>query len=174
MSLMSSLFGSGSRQEQVPKYSSEQQQVLNQILAQAMGGMQNPTKGFGPIEEQARMGFRQKTLPSILERFAGMGQNRMSSGLMGSLGEAGTGLETNLAAMKSQYGLQNQGNLQNLLGMGLTQQFDTIYKPKSPGILGGMMGGLGQGLGGALGGGMLKELPSLLKLLFRHRGGANA
>lgn len=156
MSFLSGLFGRSSKVEQIPRFTSQQEQIMNQILQQAMSGLQDPGKGFAPIEEQARRGFQQKTIPGIMERFAGMGQNRMSSGLMGALGEAGTGLETNLAAMRSQYGTQNRSSLQSLLGMGLQPQFESLYRPESHGLMGNLMSQFAP------------NIPSFISSLFQH------
>jgi hypothetical protein len=69
-------------------------------------------------------------------------------------------LESNLAALRSQYGLQQQNQLMNLLQMALRPQFENVYRPSSPGLFGGIAGGLGQGIGG----GLSSLLPLLLGL----------
>ena len=53
--------------------------------------------------------------------------------------------------------MQEIGPLITLLSMGLTPQFDTVYRPETQGLLGGLAGGLGQGIGSVL--------PLLIKLL---------
>ena len=84
----------------------------------------NPTFdafNFDPIEQQARAGFEQQTIPTIAERFTNMGQGASSSGAFArTLGGAAAGLEQDLAAQKAQilpqwqmqqaqYGLQRSG-----------------------------------------------------------------
>lgn len=76
---------------------------------------------FGPIEEQARAGFRQQALPTIAERFTSMGQGARGTGAFArTVGGAAAGLEASLAALKAeklpqwemqkaQYGLQRGG-----------------------------------------------------------------
>lgn len=84
---------------------------------------QQPFQGsFEPIAERARSEFSTKTIPAIMERLTGMGGQR-SSALRQSLEQAGTGLDERLAALRSQYGLQERGleqqrmnALQNMLG----------------------------------------------------------
>lgn len=142
--------GTPSRTEQVQKFNQPQQNAFSQILQQALSGLQNPQAGFEPIANQARSQFQRKTIPSIMERFSNLDAQR-SSAFGQDLGEAGSQLEEALAAMGSQYGLQQQGLLQNLLGMGLTPQFDTISHQRTPGFLETLGGGLSQGLGTGLG-----------------------
>lgn len=71
---------------------------------------------FGPIEEQARRQFSEQTIPKLAEQFAGAG-GLNSTALKGELGKASSDLESKLAALKSQYGLQRA----NALG-GLSQK----------------------------------------------------
>lgn len=77
-----------------------------------------PDTSFEPIEKLARQNFQQQTIPSLAERFAGLG-GLQSTAFKGELGRAGSNLENQLAALRSQYGLQ-QGDLQaktaNILG----------------------------------------------------------
>lgn len=68
---------------------------------------------FGPIENLAREKFQQETIPTLAERFAGAG-GLNSSALIGQLGKAGSNLESQLAALRSQYGLQRAGTLGSL------------------------------------------------------------
>jgi hypothetical protein len=63
---------------------------------------------FEPIATEARKQFQQSTIPSIAERFAGAG-GLNSSALVGQLGKAASDLEGKLAALRSQYGLEQAG-----------------------------------------------------------------
>lgn len=144
--------GSPEKYGQLSKYSPDNQSQFNQIISQLLsrlGGGAGSEFDFGPIEDQARSGFEQKTLPSIAERFTAMGAGGGRSSAFGQqLGAAGSDLEQSLASMRQQYGLQRQGLLQNLLGLGQQEPF---YQPRSSGFLEnlGTAGaqGLGQGLG---------------------------
>jgi len=158
--ISSFLFGDAGKMSQVPQFNPQQQGALNQILAQAMGGLQGNKFDFEPIEQQARQGFQQQTIPSIAERFSRMGSGggQRSSAFAGSLGQAASGLDTNLASMRSQFGQTQQGQLMHLLQMALSPQNENIYMPSSQGFLGGMSGGMGQGIGSGIG--------SLLPMLF--------
>lgn len=147
-----------SQTTQLPRFSGGQQDLMNLILGQARQGLD-----FGPIEEQARQGFAQKTVPTLAERFnkLGMGQTALTSPSFGTaLGGAAAGLERDLAALKSQRGL-------NLAQLGLTPQFENIYQPQQPSglmsLLTGLAPGLGQAAGTYLGGlGQSSQLSNLL------------
>lgn len=144
--------GSPSRTQQFTNFNPQQQQAFAQILQQALSGLQNPQQGFQPIADNARQQFNTQTIPSLAERFTAMsGDSRQgSSGFQGALGSAASSLSSQLASLRSQYGMQNQSNLQNLLGMGLTPQYETSYFPRQPGFLESLFGSLGQAAGSAV------------------------
>lgn len=109
----------------------EQGDVLNQLYQGLPQGIQNLNmpgnqSNFEPIANEARRNFSQNTIPTLAERFAGLGRN--SSGLQQTLGGAGAQFESQLAAAQAQHGLQEQGlqssNLFNSLGAFLHPQFD--------------------------------------------------
>lgn len=162
--------------QQADRFREPQQQAFSQILQQALSGLQDPTKGFAPIAQQARSQFQKQTVPSIFERFSNMDAQR-SSAFADALGGAGADLEERLAAMGSQYGLQQQGLLQQLLSMGLTPQFENIYMKREPGLLEALgaplLQGLGQGVGTGLTGGFggASSFMNALKGMFGSRGG---
>lgn len=125
-----------------PQQQAAQQNVLQQALSLLGGqgtGLGNQFN-FAPIAQQARTQFQQQTVPSIAERFAGLGSGAaMSSPAFASqLGQAGAGLEQGLAGLQAQYGLQQQGLnqqlLNQLLGFGLQPQFENIYAPQQQGF----------------------------------------
>ena len=129
---LAGLFGGGesSGVEQTQNFTPEQQSILQFLLQQGQQGLQNPYEGFEPIAQQAQSQFNQQTVPSLAERFAGMGHNALSSGAFASqLGQAGAGLQENLAALQSQYGMQNRQNALQQLQLGLRPQFENTYRP---------------------------------------------
>jgi len=142
------LGGTPSRLEQFPRFNPQQTAGLDEALKMALGGLPNITKGFdfAPIEQQARTGFEQNTIPSIAERFTAMGGQR-SSAFPQILGQAGAGLERSLAALKSDVGLRQQGNQQNLLlsllQQGLQPRSENLYHKRVPGFLESTLPGLG-------------------------------
>jgi len=142
---------------QFQNYSPEVQQALSTILQGGLGRLNQPQFdmnqnsqpfNFAPIANEARQNFAQQTIPSIAERFTGLGAQN-SSAFGQQLGQAASGLETNLASLGSQYGLQNRGQeaqigLQNqgqliqyilsLLGMGTQKTFENAYIPRQNGF----------------------------------------
>jgi len=182
------LTGTPAQTQQFQRFNPQQQNVLNQLLSQGFSGLQNQQQfDFNPIEQQAKQQFQSDIVPSIAERFTAMGSGPRSSNFAATLGGAGAGLAQSLAALKSQIGLQQQGQqqnlLQNLLQLGLTPQFENAYTPEQPGFAESagapILQGLGQALpyllplllGGATGGagaaagGVAAGLPLLIKLL---------
>ena len=73
-----------------------------------------------PLVQQAQAQFQQQTIPSIAERFTAAGAGSQgSSAFAQQLGGAGTDLQRNLAALRSQVGYQTaQQNEQNRLNVG--------------------------------------------------------
>lgn len=139
--------GTPARTEQFAKFTPQQQAAQNQILQQLLallqqnvGGQPNYT-GFEPVEQRARTQFQSQTIPSLAERFTAMGSggSQRSSAFQGALGSAASGLEQGLAALRAQYGLQQQGlqqnNLANLLRGGFQPSFESSYFPRQPGFL---------------------------------------
>ena len=132
--------GQPEQTEQLSQYSPQNQEMFNQLIGQILGQYQTGGEfdpagagGFAPIAEQARTQFEEQTVPSIAERFTAMGGGGgRSSAFAQQLGQAGAGLEQGLAAQGAQYGLQQQGLLQNLLGMG---RQEPSFRPRDPGFL---------------------------------------
>lgn len=147
----------------INRFTPNQQSSLNALLSQSSAALQNRLSGstgfnFQPIEQQARQGFEQKTIPSIANRFTALGQGaQRSSGFGQALGSAGSDFESNLASLKSQIGLQqdqmNSSLLQNLLQIGLSPQFDTIVRQPGPSA------------GAILGSNAASQLPDFVRIL---------
>lgn len=132
------LVGHKGRVEQTPLFNQQQQGAFGNLLSQ---GMQN--SDFGGIENRARKQFNETTIPGIAERFTAMGTggSQRSSGFQNSLGRAGSDLESQLGALRSQYGMQQ-------MHMGLTPQFENSYRPSQGGFLQSLLAGNGsQGSG---------------------------
>jgi len=137
MSFFRDLFmGSPERQVQLQRFNPQQQGWQSQAGQMAMQGLQNPLAGFEPIAQQARSQFQTQTIPSLAERFTSFGQGgQRSSDFMGAAAGAGQDLEENLAAMGSQYSLQNRNLLQQLLGIGMQSPYENVLSPRQPGMI---------------------------------------
>jgi len=133
---------------QLPTVSPQQQQLQNQSIQQLMSMLGQGAGGFQPIAQQVRNQFQQQTIPTLAERFTSLGTGgaQRSSAFQGALGQAGAGLEGQLAALQSQHQLGQQGFLSQLASR---PSFENLFAPpqqQSQG-LGNLFGGLGQGLG---------------------------
>lgn len=132
---------------QLQQLTPEQQQAQSQALQMSLQGMQDPGAGFDPIAKQAMSQFKSDIIPGLAERFTSMGGGaQRSSAFQGALGRAGAGLAGDLAAQRSQYGLQRMSGLQNLLGMGLGRRYENVFQPEQTGTtqaLGGQLFGAG-------------------------------
>lgn len=154
----------------IPNFTDEQQQLQNTALSQAMSELMSPQRdpGITGIENQATQDFYNKTVPTLAERFTALGGgNRLgSSGFQGALGSAASQLQTQLAALRDQHGLQqqqfNQNRLGQLFNVGMQPAFNTGIEPKGPSTLQSGMNMLG------------KVLPKGLALLATLYGGPAA
>lgn len=152
--------------------SPEQQQLQNSIIQRIMSSLgsynlpgqqmssdqwQNLTQGFQPIEDQYMGQFYNQTVPTIAERFQALGDSSGNSALTQQLGMAGSDLQGQLAALRSQYGMQNQSmqnnNLANLLSSGLSQNRENFFQPAQMSGIGNFLTGIAPGVG--MGGTML-------------------
>lgn len=144
----------GGKVSQVPTLSPNQIQGTDVSLQYALNKLQNPTAGFEPIANLARTKLNTETIPGIAERFTAMGNNRNSSTFQNQLGAAATDLEAQLAALQSQYGLQNENSALNFLNAGLTRGYENIFEKREPNFIESLLGPLAAGAtayGGALG-----------------------
>jgi hypothetical protein len=126
--------------EQVPLYTKNQEAGLSQLFQSGLGGLEGLLQQLGqpyqnqgspdfspfqmapfdfePIAQQARTNFTTKTVPSLAQRFTGLGGpqsegGQRSAAYPAALSSAGAGLEEGLAALRSQYGLKQQALAQN-------------------------------------------------------------
>lgn len=157
---MDFLFGKPEQVKQVPKFSGGQEQVLNQLLGGAQqqlpdvfsmlqGLISQDPEAMKAFEAPAMRQFQEEIIPTIAQRFTsqfGPGSQR-SSGFTKALGSAGAGLAERLQAQRSGLGMQGIGQLQSLLGTGLTPQTQMFAQPGTSGFLGGLAPGIGQAIG---------------------------
>ncbi len=133
---LQALFGSAGGFQQIGKFQPDQLEALAQLLQSGLGQIQNPQQGFQPIAQEATRRFEQEGIPSIAERFTSLGQGRTSSPAFASqVGGARAGLESQLAGLSSQYGLQQQELGQKSVALGSQPRFETGYQPRDQGLL---------------------------------------
>jgi len=110
--------------EQLQRFSPEDTAAMNQLTQQ---GLQN--MDLGAIQKEASRGFRSDIAPSIASRFASMGGGgaQRSSGFPAALAGAGSDLQSKIAAMMPQIGLQQ-------LQLGLQPKFDWMRQPERAGF----------------------------------------
>lgn len=173
--------GGGSGNKKISNFDKNQQNFFNQYTQQAnqgLGGMNNvmgllqsmlnPNSDFFKNFEQQQMTqFNEQTLPNIAERFAGAGGIANSGALSSSgfgqaLGGAASGLQSNLAAGKSE------------IIMKALQQFLQQYNQQAQTVLGAKPFDLqqkGSGLGGNFLQGFGNISPGAFKDIFSSFGG---
>ena len=148
MAFLDFLFGKGEQLQQVPRFTEQQQTALSQLLQGAQQGLpgglnflqsilgQTP-EAMKQFEAPAMRQFEEEILPSIAERFTGqLGEGAQRSSAFGQqLGQAGAGLSERLGAQRAGLGSQALQQLMQILGTGLTPQFETLFRPRQPGFL---------------------------------------
>lgn len=111
------LYGRPDQNLQLPKFTPQQADIMNLLLAQ---GSQN----FNPdyLSQRAREQYTGQTAPGLADRFSQFGKNSPTTNSFGT-GIAGTGdLEERLGALRARIG-------QSQLGMGLKPSYENIYLP---------------------------------------------
>ena len=137
--------------QQASRLSPQQQALQNSQLGNLQKRLSNNKQfDFAPIEAQARRGFTTQTIPGLAERFTSAGGNSRqgSSAFQEALGNAGAGLESDLAAQKQRYNLEQQKIQQ--------QELSTLLSPSQENFYNKAEGGMGQEL--------LKNLPQYAEL----------
>jgi len=124
-----------------PTSTTEQGSFIQNLLSQGVGGggtIGNQSleglaaflpggTGFQPIAGEARRGFQEQTLPGIMEALGS--QAKGSSAVNQAATGAGAGLESQLAALRSQMMQQSAGmGLQGAMGAAGESQF--AYQPR--------------------------------------------
>lgn len=138
MSAKTFFMGSPERTDRVQRYEDWQQPYFKQMAQMGMQGLQNPTAGFEPMQQETMRQFSQG-MPSLMNRIGaigGMGGNAGHSSAYGQVGtQAYDDLMTRLNAQKAQWGQNNISNYMNMINQGMTQQSDPFFRPRQPGLL---------------------------------------
>ena len=146
--------------EQIQNMNPQQQQLMSQLLSQ-LGGAQGSgmewlqqmlsgdPEAMAAFEAPYKRQFEQETVPGIAERFAGMGSGgaQSSSAFNQTMGQAGSELSQNLAALRGGLQQNAMNSLQGMMGQGYKPQFESMYKQPTMGIIPSMMGQFAQGAG---------------------------
>jgi hypothetical protein len=152
MAYLDFLFGKNEKLQQYPKYTPGQENVFNQLLSGSQQQIpdifkylqgilgQNP-ESMQAFEAPAMRQFQEKILPSIAERFSGLDAQN-SSAFAQTLGQAGAGLAENLSAQRANLSSGALKQLLQLLGTGLSPQFENVLRPSQGGFLQKLLGGI--------------------------------
>ena len=126
--MMEALSGVPGSIDKIPRFRPNQEQYMDQAAEIGMKGIQNPYEGFEPIAQYARKNFQENTIPEIMHQFIASGSNAPTSpGPWNQQGRAAEGMESNLAALKAQYGMQNRNQMMQMLNMGLAPR-DAMFE----------------------------------------------
>jgi hypothetical protein len=139
-----------------PQYEPEQNYVLDQLLRGGLGNLQNLQRpDFEPIAERSQREFATQTVPSLAERFTSLGGGQRSSAFQGALGQAGSDLQSQLAALRSKYGLEaNQQQFNQAipqLQLGLQPRRESVYTPRQSSGISNLFSGFAQNAGQGIG-----------------------
>lgn len=123
--------------QQLPTKSPEQISAINQLLPGTVNRLQGNEFDFNPIEQKSRQDFNKYTVPSLANRFAALGATNTDA-YQNALANAQSEHELGLAGLRSEYGLRQQGQQQNLLGTLLAPQYENLYTPAQGGFVQGL------------------------------------
>jgi len=139
------LLGSNPQYGYSSDYTPYQRQGFQDIFNQGMSNLQNPYEGFNEIENSTRDYYKNQLAPSVANQFTSMGGGALSSpDFAKQLGEAGTGLASQLAQHKIGYGQQNRQFGLQQAQLGLTPQYQSFYQPATGGLIGGALNAIPQ------------------------------
>lgn len=147
--------GYGAKTDRLPLLSPEQMGAQSALLRSILPQLTSGQFDFEPVAQREMSRFQTETIPSLSQRLTNLGAGLSSSGRQGSLTGAGIDLAERLAAFRSQYNLQQQSNLANLLQYGFKSPFENIYTPPQPGFSSSIPAIVGTAARAFLGGGLL-------------------
>lgn len=130
MNLTDFLSGSPTRITPTTLLNPMQQSAQKFALGAAQKGI-NQAFDFAPIATAAQNRFQQQTMPSIAERFAGLGAQR-GSAFNQATANAQRDLQLDLAGQNQQFNLASQRNWADILGQGLKPSIENIVEQGRP------------------------------------------
>lgn len=128
------LSGEPARTEQLPLHNPEQAAAMKALLPGTVERLGSNQFDFAPIEEKSRRDFQKYTVPSLANRFSAFGGGTSTDAYQQALASAQAEHETGLAGLKSEYGLKQQTQQQNLLNTLLQPAHQNLYFPQQPGF----------------------------------------
>ncbi len=126
--------GEQARTEQLPLHNPEQAAAMKALLPGVVDKLGGNQFDFAPIEEKSRRDFQKYTVPSLANRFSAFGGGTSTDAYQQALASAHGEHETGLAGLKSEYGLKQQTQQQNLLNTLLQPAHQNLYFPQQPGF----------------------------------------
>lgn len=119
----------------VDKFTSWQTGPMNKMLEMAMSQMDPSRMSFDPIRQRLMSLYQQTVLPSIAERFTGMGDGQGSSAFLGELTGGTNDFMERMGTLESQYNQQMLPQYLRMGELGLTPLQEHMYMPGSKGML---------------------------------------
>lgn len=126
--------GEQARTEQLPLHNPEQAAAMKALLPGTVERLGGNQFDFAPIEEKSRRDFQKYTVPSLANRFSAFGGGTSTDAYQNALASAQAEHETGLASLKSEYGLKQQTQQQNMLNTLLQPTHQNLYFPQQPGF----------------------------------------
>lgn len=117
------------------RFTSGQTGAMNKMLEMAVSQMDPSRMSFDPIRQRLMSQYQQQILPSIAERFTGMGDGQGSSAFLGELTSGTNDFMERMGALESQYNMQMLPQYLRMGELGLTPQQEYMYMPGSKGML---------------------------------------
>jgi len=161
---MADWMGTSGGYKQLSTQNPQQQQLFSQLMQGLQGAqgsgmdwlqgiLSGDQSAFDAYEAPYKRQFEQETVPGIAERFAGMGSggSQSSSAFNQTMGQAGSELTENLAALRGGLQQNAMSQLQGMMSQGYQPTFENIYEQPTQGILPGMAQGLASGAGQGVG-----------------------
>ena len=128
------------------------QEGLGPGMQYLMSILQDDPQTYSDFEAPMQRQFEQQVIPTIAERFAGMGSGGAvgSSGMNLAMAQAGREYSQDIAQLRAKLKSQALDQLRGLSDQGMQSQFTNIYEPAQAGAAQGIVTGLAQGAGMAM------------------------
>lgn len=117
------------------RFTSGQTGAMNKMLEMAMSQIDPSRMSSDPMRQRLMSLYQQQILPSIAERFTGMGDGQGSSAFLGELTGGTNDFMERMGTLESQYNQQMLPQYLKMGEIGLTPQQENMYAPGSKGML---------------------------------------